>query len=208
MKKKKTEITVGKTDNKPELPRVRKTFGKRGVMLGVFGGMGFIGVILLFAYVLAGNNLVFGFISVPFLFAGGLGFYYYWNQSKDLQVRYIGDVPKEQVNSLVIYPDKLLFENVNNPGGFIWHWVDDGKPYYLNWWDPVKKRIEPFILPDQQYYDPQVFGERVLELPCHRKIFARKQDILNKLKPLFAGLVGIGIWILILTTSKPPTPGG
>lgn len=190
-----------------ELPQVKKTYGKRAIMLGLFGAMGFLGAVLLIAYVLGGNNLVFGFISIPFLFAGGFGFYYYWNQSKDIQVTYVGDVPKEQVNSLCIYPGKIVFENIKEPEGFVWHWIDDGKSYYVYEWKEATKRLEPFKLPDQQYYDPEVYAQRVLTLPCHRKIFARKQDIVQKLKPVFAGLVGIGLWILILTTTAP-SPGG
>jgi hypothetical protein len=208
MKKKKIEQPIVKAE-KPEikevnnLPQVKKTFGKRAMMLSIFGGLAFIGIILLLVYVLSGNNLFYGFMAIPLLFTGGLGFYYYWNQSKDLQVRYVGEVPTGQVNSLTIYPDKVIFENINDPEGFVWHWIDDGKPYYLNWWNPTIKRIEPYKLPDQQYYDPEVFAQRVLMLPCHRKIFARRQDILNKLKPVFAGLVGVGLWILILTTTAP-----
>lgn len=207
--KAKTEIVtpVPATEAKSELPQVKKTFGKRAVMLGIFGTLALVGAVMLLFYVLGGNNLVFGFFAIPFLFVGGLGFYYYWNQTKDIQVRYVGDVPKGQVNSLCIYPDKIVFENIVNPTGFVWHWIDDGKPYYIYQWNAATKLLEPFALPDQQYYDPEVYAQRVLTLPCHRKIFARKQDMVQKLKPVLAGLIGVGLWILILTTTTPSAGG-
>lgn len=182
------------------LPKITKNYGKRAVMLGISGFVALLGIIGAIYYVFSMNMLI-GAPSVIMLFAGGLTFYYYWSKQKEIRVRHVGDVPTEQVNSLTLYPDIIKFENVNDPEGFIWHCIDDGKPYYVNIWNEKEKRIQPFILPDQQYYDPGVFGQRVLALPAHRKIFTRRADLMQKLKPAIAALVGVGIWILIMTTT-------
>jgi len=183
---------------KPELPNVKKTYGKRGLMLVIFGSMALLGAGGVVFYIF-NMNMIIGALGLILVFAGGLGFYYYWGQSKDLQIQYVGDVPKEQVNSLTLYPDIVKFEDIYNPGGFIWHCINDGKPYFVN--IEVDKKIIPYILPDQQYYDPNVFAQRVLDLPAHRALFTRRQELFQKLKPLIAAVVGIGLWILIMTTT-------
>jgi hypothetical protein len=183
-----------------QLPKVTKSYPRRTMLLVLFGGMILAGAAFAVIYVFT-MNMALGFIGVPLLFAGGMGFYYYWNQSKEIQVRYVGEVPTHQVNSLVIYPGAIRFEDVANPTGYVWHSIDDGKPYYIYWDNPKTDRLEPFNLPDQQYYDPQVFAENVLSLPCHRKIFQRRQDLFHKLKPFIAAIIGLGLWILIITTT-------
>jgi len=190
--------------DKPNLPKVTKSYPKRTAMLVLCAISIAMGVGLAVVYVFT-TNMVLGFIGIPFLFGGGLGFYYFWGQSKDIQIRYVGDVTKEQVNALVIYQDKIVFENIANPSGFVWHWIDDGKPYYIYWDNPQTKKLAPFNLPDQQYYDPQVFAQKVLSLPCHRKIFQRRQDLMHKLKPFIAAIIALGLWILIITTTGGET---
>ena len=198
--KAKVETKPSGNGDKPELPKVTKTYPRRTMMLAICAIAIVFGAGMAIMYVFT-TNMVQGFIGIPFLFGGGMGFYYYWSKSKDIQVKYQGDVPKEQVNSLVIYPDAIKFENVANPKGFIWHWIDDGKPYYIYWDNPATKKLDPFNLPDQQYYDPQVFAQKVLSLPCHRKIFQRRQDLIQKLKPFIAAVIGLALWILIITTT-------
>ena len=205
---KKTTATISESENKqPEdsnLPKVTKNYPRRTMLLALTGGIALLGLAFAVIYIFT-MNMALGFIGVPLMFVGGLGFYYYWGQSKDIQVRYVGDVPAGQVNALVIYPDGIKFQDIANPQGFIWHWIDDGKPYWIYWDNPVTKRLEPFVLPDQQYYDPQVFAERVLSLPCHRKIFQRRQDLFHKLKPFIAAVIALGLWILIITTTGGTT---
>lgn len=200
LKEKKPLKEQDKVPVNSQLPKVTKSYPRRTMMLAIFGSLVLVGAVFAFIYIFT-VNLMLGFIAIPFLFGGGLGFYYYWGQSKDIQVRYVGDVPTEQVNSLVIRPDGITFENIYEPKGFIWHWIDDGKPYYVYWDNPETNKLEPYVLPDQQYYDPQVFAEMVLTLPCHRKIFQRRQDLLKKLKPFIAALIGFALWILIITTT-------
>lgn len=195
------EIPVVQIENsveKPELPKVKKTYGKRAFILGISGFVTLVGAIFLIFYIF-NMNMIMGAAGVIFLFAGVLTFYYYWQQQKDISISYVGEVPKEQVNSMSLYPDMIKFENIYEPGGFIWHCIDDGKPYYVNILEG--KKLVPYVLPDQQYYDPNVFAQRVLTLPAHRKLFTRKQDLFQKLKPFMAALIGVGLWILILTTT-------
>ena len=74
------------------------------------------------------------------------------------------------------------------------------KSFYVNIEDAASKKLVPFVLPDQQYYDPNVFAQRVLGLPAHRKIFERKLKLMQKLKTaLLVMAIGI-VWLLILTT--------
>lgn len=183
-----------------EKPVVKRTYSKRLIMLGISGTMIGIGVLFFMMYFFT-LNMILGGIGL-FIGAGGaILFYYYWNQNRDAIVKLVGETPKEEVNSLTIYQDHIVFENVHKPGGFLWQCINDGKHYFVNWWNPVKKLIEPFVLPDQQYYDPQVFAERVLTLPAHRKIFTKKQDLLHKLRPVFLFVIAVAIWILIMTTT-------
>jgi hypothetical protein len=56
-------------------------------------------------------------------------------------------------------------------------------------------------LPDQQYFDPQLLASRVLELPAHRRIFRRKQTLLQQLSPMMAALGVVIMWIIIITTT-------
>ena len=96
-----------------------------------------------------------------------------------------------------------MFENVYEPQGFPMTCLNDKKKYYVNIQDPTgkSKGLVPFVLPDQQYYDPGVFAERVLELPAHQKIFTRKPNLFQKIKTgLLVLAIGI-VWLLILTTT-------
>jgi hypothetical protein len=161
------------------------------------------GLILFLVYLIGGNNYAAALIAIVSLFTGVLGFWYHWGKFDEIKTTYVGDVPKGQVNSLVIYPDRITFEDVKNAKGFTWSWDQDKNSikYYLYWENPKTKAIEPYNLPDQQYCDPEVFGQKFLSLPCHRQWIATKDDIIQKLKPLFAALAGVAGWILILTTT-------
>jgi len=196
---------VKKQENS-NLPKVAKSFPRRTRLLLFFGTLMAVGAAFAIIYFFS-MNMILAIAGVPFLFIGGLGFFYFWGQSKDIQVKYVGEVPAGQVNALVIYANEIKFENIAKPEGFPWLWIDDGKHYYVYWDDPRLKKLTPFTLPDQQYYDPRIFGKRVLTLPCHRKIFQRKQDLIQKLRPFIAGVIGVALWILILTTTGGNTGG-
>lgn len=190
--------TQPQTDN---LPKITKSYPRRTIYLAACAGLMLIGFIFAIMYVFT-MNMALGFLGIPFLFGGGLGFYYQWGKAKDtLQVRYLGDVPLEQVNSINLYPDEIEFANVDKPKGFIWDCENDGKQYYFNIFNQVTGMLEPFGLPDQQYCDPRILAQRYMTLPAHRKLFARRPDILKKLRPFIAAIIAIGLWILIITTT-------
>ncbi len=106
-------------------------------------------------------------------------------------------VGKKQVNSLCIYPDRVEFVDVDKPLGQPWRCLNDGKYYFVHIFDEGKKELKVFSLPDQQYMDPGIFAKRVLELPAHRRIFRRKQSLLEQLSPAMA-LIGIVVFGIVM----------
>ena len=183
------------------LPQVKKTYSLRLLMLFGSGAVAIVGLAMFIVYFLTQNMA----IGAPSIFMMGGGFFvfkYFWSRTEDVVTEHIGEVKKVQVNSLCIYQDKLVFEDVVNPDGYPWECLNDHKKYFVNIWDLAIKKLVPFVLPDQQYYDPVVFAERVLALPAHRKIFMRKEKLLQKLKTvMLVAAIGI-VWLLILTTTN------
>lgn len=200
----KSKIFAKKIDSNPESvakpPKLKKTYTRRLIMLIVAGALIGIGLVF-FAIYFFTTNMVFG-ASFIFLIGGGvILFKYYWGKTDDAVIEHIGEINKAQVNSLCLYRDRIAFENINEPGGYPQRCLNDKRNYFVLIWDEAKKGLVPFVLPDQQYYDPGVFAERVLELPAHQKIFARKSDLFQKIKTgLLVLAIGI-VWLLILTTT-------
>lgn len=183
-----------------DLPQIKKTYSKRLFMLVVSGAIAASGIPLFVVYS-SNMNMLLGVVAVFLVMGGGISFRYFWGKTEDVVTEHIGKQVIEQVNSLCLYPTKIVFENVHNPQGYPWGCMNDKKKYYVNIWDEKVKGLVPFVLPDQQYYDPGVFAERVLELPAHRKIFTRKPDLFQKIKTgLLVLAIGI-VWILIITTT-------
>ncbi len=197
----KTENNLEVKDESTGLPLVKKAFTRKAIMLAASGLLFVIGLIGFIIYVRT-MNMGFGTIGILLMIPSAFIFKYYWSKSTDiLVVEHLGKQEKKQVNSLCIYPTKVIFEDVHEPGGFPWECTNDGKKYFVNIWDGATKRLVPFILPDQQFYDPGVFAERVLALPAHRKIFARKPTLFQVLKTgLLVLAIGI-MFVLILTTT-------
>ncbi|KKL77237.1 hypothetical protein LCGC14_2036890 [marine sediment metagenome] len=183
------------------LPLVKKRFTQKAIVLASSGLVFIVGFICFVIYMNTGQMLL-GTVGILVMVPSAALFKYYWGKSTDvLVIEHLGKPLKEQVNSLCIYPDKVIFENVYEPVGYPWECTNDGKKYFVNILDTTTKKLIPFVLPDQQFYDPGVFAERVLALPAHRKIFARKPTLFQALK---TGLlvVAIGImFVLILTTT-------
>jgi len=109
-------------------------------------------------------------------------------------------VSKEIVNSMNIYHDKIIFENIKKPEGQPWKCKNDGKSYHVHIWDSELQALKEFSLPDQTYFDPQILATRVLELPAHRRIFRRKQTLLQQLSPMVAFGGVVIVWIMMITT--------
>jgi len=158
-------------------------------------GLGLFGV-----YFMTGNIAVGG-PSIFMILGGIIGWKYFWSKADNTVNEYIGEVNKKQVNSFCIYENEIKFEDVCNPQGFPWECLNDHKKYFVNIWDVETKRLLPFTLPDQQYYDPTVFAERVLALPAHRRIFMRKEKLFQKLKTALLVVAILIVWLLILTTT-------
>jgi len=204
-------IQVEQIATAPEKPLVRKHYTKRLVMLalGALGVMvGLVGFIVYYFTM----NLILGIPGVLVGFGGAILFKYYWDKTGDLQVEEHGGVQQAQVNCLNIYRDRILFEDwkpegKTKPEGYIWKCLNDKKPYWLNI-SPLeynlaaaKTQLSPLQLPDQQYYDPTVFAERVLSLPAHRRMFKRREKAGQVIKTALLVLTIIVLWIVILTTT-------
>lgn len=200
IKETKPEIEPEIEPEAAELPVVKKRYSIRLFALagsGVAAAVGF----AMFALYMRTLNMTLGALSVPLMVAGAVVFKYYWGKTGDLVTEQIGKPAQEQVNSLCLYPDKIVFENVYEPKGFPWQCTNDSKKYYVNIWREEDNALIPFVLPDQQYYDPTVFAERVLALPAHRKIFERKENLFQKLKTgLLVLTIGIILFLIIVTT--------
>ena len=188
-------------DNKapPEKPVVNIKRTGNMMMLLISGAIAGVGLILFIAYFFT-LNMVMGAPGVILTAAGLIWFFRILKKGGDTVAKHIGETPKAQVNSLCLYPYEVKFEDVYNPAGQLMKCRNDGKYYHVNIQNRDNKLVA-FMLPDTQYMDPEVFAQRVLELPAHRKIFTRRQDLFQKLKPLFIILGIIIVWILILTTT-------
>jgi hypothetical protein len=184
-----------------ELPKVKKRYTRRLKWMVLFGIVGTFGLILTVILFTGKDNLILGYFAIPLLFVGAIGIWYHKGKFDEIQTTHIGDVPRKQVNSLVIYPDRIEFQDIVGAKGFTWNWEQDNHKYYLYWEDPKDKVLKPYNLPDQQYCDPEVFGQKFLSLPCHRAWISVKEDIIQKLKWVFVAVIGVGVWILILTTT-------
>jgi len=198
--KKEKGSTREKKTAESQLPVVKKAYSWRLLMLFLSGSIAVCGLGMFIIYFIT-QDMMMGGPSV-FMMAGGvLIFKYYWSRSSDVVTEHIGEVSKTQVNSLCIYEDRIVFEDVVTPAGYPWTCLNDNKKYYVNIWDKVVKRLVPFVLPDQQYYDPGVFAERVLALPAHRKIFRRKEKLFQKVKTALLVLSILIVWLLIISTT-------
>lgn len=199
MKKKIQEEEIPEAEAKEV--KVKKTFTLRFYMMILSGTAVAFGLALFILY-FSTLNIALGLPGIIMIVAGIFALRHYWTKEGNISVEHIGGTGKEEsANSLNIYQDRVVFSEVYEPEGFPWQCGNDKKKYYVNIEDPVSKKLEPFVLPDQQYYDPIVFAQRVLGLPAHRKIFERKPKLIQKLKTALL-VVAIGIvWLLILTTT-------
>ena len=180
--------------------KTKKVFTPRFYMM-ILSGVVFVAGLGLFVIYFRTLNVVFGLPGFVMMGGGIYAFLHYWKSEGNLAIEHIGGAKKDIVNSLNIYPDKIVFEDVYEPRGFPMLCVNLKKKFYVNIEDLATKKLIPFILPDQQYCDPNVFAQRVLGLPAHRKIFERKPKLLQRLKTALL-VIAIGIvWLLILTTT-------
>lgn len=180
-----------------------------GGVIAIAGG-------LFFAYLYSTTMvMMLAFPSIVLLGIGALLIYFFRKKKEEVSSPIVTGtpIPTKQVNSMNIYPADLkgdrfgvMFEDTAKPEGQPRVCINDGKPYFVHIWNNETRTLMPFALPDQQYYDPRVFAERVLELPAHRKIFQRKQSFLHKISPFILILVIFALWIVIITTTGQKAP--
>ncbi len=135
-------------------------------------------------------------------------------------------IPKGIANSVNIYPvkeedsDRILPERISfelvgedgkvvkegvtldkgtHPPGQPWQCLNNGNWYYLNYWDLTKKELKPFLLPDNQYFDPAEFAN-VISMPAHQKLFTERQNLLQQLAPglMLLGFIASGFFCLVM----------
>ncbi|MFC2060613.1 hypothetical protein ACFLTZ_05970 [Chloroflexota bacterium] len=199
-------------------PVIKKRYSFRMVMIIVSSLASIVGLSSL-VYYLFSNVMSFGYAGVVLGAAGLAALRYYLQKVGDLSTTVIAFPgydrnPKIAPNCFNLYHDIVVFEYWVPEEGvfemmFPYECENDNKKYYVNI-SELKYReqgaqdaLKPFILPDQQYYDPSVFAQRVLGLPAHRQIFRRKDKIQQVLKTMFLVIAIIIVWLLILTTIKP-----
>jgi len=166
-----------------------------GIVIGILLG------VLFFAADLSGIVFV---IAILMIVVSSILLKKWWGSIGDDESRVIvtdEKVPSGRVNSMNIYPDKIVFDEVAEPKGQPWKCENDGKSYFIHILDEEAELLKEFQLPDQAYMDPQLLASRVLELPAHRRIFRRKQTLLQQLSPMMAALGVIIMWIIIITTT-------
>lgn len=202
MKKKTINESKAPEQTAEPASNIVKPKGFNWITLGLGVGLVVLGFVVGSYWFSNANNLL-GIITTALLAGGGILIKITWSKRDDTGTAVSVDVKVEnrkQVNSLNIYPEKVVFEDMPKPMGQPWQCLNDSKYYFIHVWNEKEKTLEPLKLPDQQYYDPQVFAERVLDLPAHRRIFRRKVKLLEQLKPLILVLAIGAVWILIMTT--------
>lgn len=194
--------------------KIPNQFTKRFYMM-VAGGIGIVAGIGFFALYLSTGAAFLGAFGVTCAVAGGFLLYHYWRKVEgEIALTKFGDfdtpVPAEAINCLNLYRDRVVFEHYvpadrNTPEGFPMECLNDHNKYWLNISDDNYNQeqtgLKPFMLPDNQFYDPVVFAERVLELPAHRRVMKRREKLPGVIKTALLVVTIIIIWILIVTTT-------
>lgn len=169
-----------------------------GVALAILG----IGMMLLYGQ--DRHNVFFAFMTISALPAG---VYMIYRGLKGGEAGIILPEGGEQakttgpVNSLNIYPDRVVFEYTEAHKGQPQQCLNDSKYYYVHKFNPETKDLELFVLPDKyDYYDPKEYAN-VLEVRAWRKLNERIASLWQKVAPgvLVIALIISGI-IFIATT--------
>lgn len=177
---------------------------RRLMLLALSGAMVLIGVIMFIAYMLNPEIMVIGGAGVFVLGIGAVGVWYFWKGGGDLVKTSVSSKkPKTgDANSLILKGNVCKFENLyvkegQELPGTERRCRNDNRFYHVLLDDSKKEKPEykAFELPDQQYYDPTVFAERVLDLPAHRKIFTRREGMGQYIKTglLLVAMAIVGI---------------
>jgi hypothetical protein len=201
-----------------ELPKVKKLGGRVWwqVIVGIvfFVLTGIIGI----AYT---KNMTNSFLAFGFVVSGGIGilFTYMGLRKRDegIQLR-AGSSGKQKsyiANSMNIYYgydegtkkyycDYIAFEQLEKGDIKAKHpqqCLDTGKWYYVHMYDPIRKELRPFVLPDKQYYSPVEFVNP-LTMPASKKVLKPKQKLGEKLRPVLL-LIALGIMVFAFVITAP-----
>ena len=192
----------------------------------VFLGLALLGGAILTAiiYMSNPNNMMLAVFFVA-LGGGGVLFLFIGLKKRDEGIKFVrpgsGKAPvKINANALNIYYgkdengkvfcDRITFEEMAEKDIKSKHpqrCLDDGKWYYVHIYDPNKKELVPFTLPDTQYYDPREMVNPAT-MPATKKVLKPKPTLGEKLRPVLL-VVAIGILgIIFIATGGTPPPGG
>ena len=153
---------------------------------------------------------------IVFVVGGGYLLYLGWHRPSEVTVIVGSEKPQGVVNCLNIYahkdegtgkvmPTKVAFEwlDPTELKGQPWQCTNNRNWYYVNLWNIAKDRLEPFVLPDSQYIDPQEFAN-IINMPAHKNLFEREPSMMQKVAPgiMLLALI-ISIIGLIATTPVP-----
>ncbi len=202
------------------LPKIRKLGGRLWWQVAI--GMVFIILDVFVARMYMQDNTN-AFLAALFIIVGGTGIFFLYlglhKREEGILLKGPGQGKKKTypANCLSIYYgydteskkyscDSIKFEQLepaqiknNHPQ----QCLDDGKWYYVHIYDPLKKALIPFNLPDTQYYSPEEFCNP-LNMPASRKELKPVVTLGEKLKPVLL-VVAIGVLGLIMVmTNKPP----
>jgi len=138
------------------------------------------------------DNMVLALLTVLLIPAGAFSIYKGIKRPDSDAVIVGAKKPVGPVNSLNIYArrdesgkllaDRVVFENVKKPLGQPQQCVNNGNWYHVHIFDLATNKLKPFVLPDNQYFDPAEFAN-VINMPAHKKLFERKVSLLQKIAP-------------------------
>lgn len=203
--------------SKPEKPRrglSSKGGGRRWWMVGLGVALLAVGFWLGGMWGEQRQNM---FLALMVIAAVPGGVFLIWQGIKkvDAAVVIVGTAKDKQIkqaNCLNIYAsrdsegqvsaDRLEFSEVYNPQGQPQQCLNDGKWYYVNIFDLNKKRLIPYILPDNTYIDPAEFGN-VIEMPAHRKLYQQEVSLFQKASLVFMLLAFVASLIGMVATQPP-----
>jgi len=163
-----------------------------------------LGIGMMFLYSQNRENVLVAFLCITMLPTGIYLLYKGWKGVETGLLLVEGEEQTKTtgpVNSLNIYPDRVVFELTENHKGQPQQCLNDSKYYYVHKLNSKTEELEQFILPDQyDYYDPKEYAN-VLMVRAWRKLNERIASLWQKVAPgvLVIAIVVSGI-IFIATT--------
>jgi hypothetical protein len=188
----------------PQDNKASRKASKKLLFIAGSGVFALIGTIMLIAYIMNPASMVVGGAGVFILGIGALGIWYFWKGSDDFVKTSVSTKkPKTgDANAMILREGVVRFDDIyvkegEELPGREHRCRNDNRFYHVLLDDSKKEKPNymPFELPDQQYYSPQVFAERVIDLPAHRRLFTRREGMGQYIKTglLLVGMAIVGI---------------